>query len=129
MNALVTKVLGAALLATALALVFRKKLLASYSRRVGVLSEKQTAGFTVLTGAILGLLVTISIIVSPAWRTYALGRAEVAVERAVFLHQHDDVFDVANRAGPVVGWNGERVANAQRQHAQRGGGTGGMRGG
>jgi uncharacterized membrane protein YfcA len=60
MNALVTKVLGAALLATALALLFRKKLLASYSRRVGVLSENQTAGFTVLTGAILGVLVTIS---------------------------------------------------------------------
>ncbi|HWY63509.1 MAG TPA: sulfite exporter TauE/SafE family protein [Rhizomicrobium sp.] len=60
MNALVTKILGAALLATALALVFRKKLLASYSRRVGVLSESQTVGFTVLTGAILGVLVTIS---------------------------------------------------------------------
>jgi len=60
MNALVTKVLGAALLATALALIFRKKLLASYSRRVGVLSESQTAGFTVLTGVILGALVTIS---------------------------------------------------------------------
>jgi uncharacterized membrane protein YfcA len=60
MNALVTKVLGAALLATALALLFRKKLLASYSRRVGVLNENQTTGFTVLTGAILGALVTIS---------------------------------------------------------------------
>jgi hypothetical protein len=60
MNALVTRVLGVALLATALALIFRKKLLASYSRRVGILSESQTAGFTVLTGLLLGVLVTIS---------------------------------------------------------------------
>ena len=60
MNALVTKVLGAALLATALAIIFRKKLLASYSRRAGVLSERQTATFTILTGIALGALVTIS---------------------------------------------------------------------
>ena len=40
MSALITKVLGVALLATALALVFRRRLLASYSRRVGVLSEQ-----------------------------------------------------------------------------------------
>ena len=49
-----------ALLATALALVFRRRLLASYSRRVGVLSEQQTFRFTVLTGVVLGVLVTIS---------------------------------------------------------------------
>ena len=60
MNALITKVLGMALLATALALIFRKKLLASYSKRVGVLSERQTSFFTTLTGAVLGVLVTIS---------------------------------------------------------------------
>jgi uncharacterized protein len=60
MNALITRVLGVALLATALALVFRTRLLASYSRRVGVLSENQTIGFTVLTGVVLGVLVTIS---------------------------------------------------------------------
>src|ERR1700743_2659724 len=42
MNALITRVLGVALLATALALLFRKRLLASYSARVGVLSEGQT---------------------------------------------------------------------------------------
>jgi uncharacterized membrane protein YfcA len=60
MNALVTRVLGVTLLATALTLVFRKRLLASYSRRIGILSESQTIGFTVLTGAVLGVLVTIS---------------------------------------------------------------------
>jgi uncharacterized protein len=59
-NALVTKILSVTLLATALALVMRKRLLASYARRVGVLSEKQTITFTVLTGVALGVLVTIS---------------------------------------------------------------------
>lgn len=59
-SALITRVLGVALLATALALVFRRRLLASYARRVGVLSEEQTFRFTVLTGVFLGTLVTIS---------------------------------------------------------------------
>lgn len=59
-SALITRVLGVALLATALALVFRRRLLASYVRRVGVLSERQTFHFTVLTGLVLGVLVTIS---------------------------------------------------------------------
>jgi uncharacterized membrane protein YfcA len=57
---LVTKVLGVTLLLTSAALFFRRRLLASYSRRVGVLSEKQTRLLTILTGLILGVLVTIS---------------------------------------------------------------------
>lgn len=60
MNALVTKVLGAALLATALALIFRRRLLAGYARRVGILSQRQTRNFTIVTGVALGVLVTIS---------------------------------------------------------------------
>jgi hypothetical protein len=60
MGVMITRVLGAALLATALALVFRQKLLSSYSRKVGVLSESQTRFFTILTGVCLGVLVTIS---------------------------------------------------------------------
>jgi uncharacterized membrane protein YfcA len=60
MNALITRVLGVALLATALALLFRRRLLATYSRRVGVLSERQTKVFTILTGVALGVLVTLS---------------------------------------------------------------------
>jgi uncharacterized membrane protein YfcA len=59
-SALVTKVLGAALLSTALALIFRRRLLATYARRVGVLTAEQTRRYTILTGAILGMLVTIS---------------------------------------------------------------------
>lgn len=60
LNVLITRVLGIALLATALALVFRKYLLDTYSRRVGTLAEKQTFRFTVATGAFLGVLVSIS---------------------------------------------------------------------
>jgi len=59
-SALVTKVLGVALLCTAAALLFRRRLLATYSRRVGVLSETQTRGYTIVTGVALGVLVTIS---------------------------------------------------------------------
>ncbi|HXB52062.1 MAG TPA: sulfite exporter TauE/SafE family protein [Rhizomicrobium sp.] len=59
-GALVTKILGVALIFTALALLFRRRLLATYSRRVGVLSEPQTRAFTVITGVALGVLVTIS---------------------------------------------------------------------
>lgn len=59
-SGLITKVLGVALLATALALIFRRRLLATYARRVGVLDPRQTLRFTVLTGVFLGVLVTIS---------------------------------------------------------------------
>jgi len=59
-GALVTKILGVALIFTALALLFRRRLLATYSRRVGVLSEPQTRAFTIITGVALGVLVTIS---------------------------------------------------------------------
>jgi len=59
-SGLVTKVLGVALLATAAALLFRRRLLASYSRRVGTVTESRTFTFTVLTGVLLGVLVTIS---------------------------------------------------------------------
>jgi uncharacterized membrane protein YfcA len=56
----VTKVLGGALLCTAAALLFRRRLLATYSKRVGVLSEGQTRTYTILTGVALGTLVTVS---------------------------------------------------------------------
>ena len=59
-SAVVTKVLGIALVLTAAALVFRKRLLETYSRRVGLLSEDKTRLYTVLTGIVLGALVTVS---------------------------------------------------------------------
>jgi uncharacterized membrane protein YfcA len=59
-NALITKVLGAALLLTAICLIFRRWLMEVYSRRVGPLSRAQTVRYTVITGAVLGTLVSIS---------------------------------------------------------------------
>jgi uncharacterized membrane protein YfcA len=56
-NALVSNVLGAALMVTAAALVFRTWLLRAYAAKVGRLSPKLTLRYTVLTGAILGVLV------------------------------------------------------------------------
>ena len=56
----VTKVLGVALLLTAGALLMRRRLLASYSKRVGVLSERQTMLLTVAVGLFLGVMVTVS---------------------------------------------------------------------
>jgi uncharacterized membrane protein YfcA len=56
----VTKVLGVALLLTAAALLMRKRLLATYSRRMGVMSDRQTFIYTVATGVVLGMMVTIS---------------------------------------------------------------------
>ncbi|MFO1248979.1 MAG: sulfite exporter TauE/SafE family protein [Alphaproteobacteria bacterium] len=57
---IVTKVLGVALIFTAAGLLLRRRLLATYSRRVGVLTERQTRTFTIMTGVVLGVLVTIS---------------------------------------------------------------------
>jgi uncharacterized membrane protein YfcA len=59
-SAIVTKVLGVALLATAAALLLRRRLLASYSQRVGVMSESRTRTSTIVIGIALGVLVTIS---------------------------------------------------------------------
>ncbi|OAI43956.1 hypothetical protein AYO42_01240 [Rhizomicrobium sp. SCGC AG-212-E05] len=57
---IVTKVLGVALLLTAAALLMRKRLLATYSRRMGVMSDRKTLIYTVVTGVVLGMMVTIS---------------------------------------------------------------------
>jgi uncharacterized protein len=48
------------LILTSMALVFRRRLLATYSRRVGVLTESQTRLTTIIVGLVLGVLVTIS---------------------------------------------------------------------
>ena len=85
MNALITRVLGVALLATALALIFRNKLLAGYSARVGVLSEGQTAFFTTLTGVILGVLVTIS----------SVGAGALGVTALILLYPELPVIKIA----------------------------------
>ncbi len=57
-NKLVSEVLAVALFITAAALLFRTRLLAYYADKVGTLTPRQTLGYTVLTGAILGVLVS-----------------------------------------------------------------------
>lgn len=56
-NAFLSKILGATLLVTCYALVFRRQLVVFYRERVGFLGDSRTHRFTVLTGAILGALV------------------------------------------------------------------------
>jgi uncharacterized membrane protein YfcA len=60
MRDVVTIVLSTALFATAMLLVFRRRLLAFYSTRVVELDPGPTAWLTVLAGALLGVLVSIS---------------------------------------------------------------------
>jgi uncharacterized membrane protein YfcA len=57
---LITTMLSGALAATAAVLIFRQRILALFAARVGELSLRRTAGLTVLLGAALGLLVSIS---------------------------------------------------------------------
>jgi uncharacterized membrane protein YfcA len=57
---LVTKVLGPALILTALALVLRRPLVRFYAKRVSGFSPEHTRNLTIATGVVLGALVTIS---------------------------------------------------------------------
>jgi len=57
---LVTKVLGVALFFTALSLIFRRTLMQLYANRVGELPPATVRNLTVLTGAVLGVLVSLS---------------------------------------------------------------------
>jgi len=56
----ITFLLGLALLATSLTLIFRARFVAWYGARVGELDAGRTAAATVATGAVLGLLVSIT---------------------------------------------------------------------
>jgi hypothetical protein len=57
---LISRTLGAALLVTALALVFRASLVAYFAARFPDLRLRRTAALTVVIGGVLGLLVSIS---------------------------------------------------------------------
>ena len=59
-QAVMTAVLSSTLIATAVVLLFRKRILAPYSGHTDERAPCRTAGLTVLVGAVLGLLVTIS---------------------------------------------------------------------
>jgi hypothetical protein len=57
---IVTKVLGFALFLTAVSLVFRKQLVRLYAERVGAVDPVLARNLTILTGAVVGALVSIS---------------------------------------------------------------------
>ena len=59
-NRLITTLLALALLTTSLALLFRRQILARYSARLETLSAGRTSTLTMLVGAALGVMVTIS---------------------------------------------------------------------
>jgi hypothetical protein len=59
-SGVISRLLGAMLLLTALSLVFRRQFLALAGNRLVTIAPRTTTVFTVLTGALLGVLVTIS---------------------------------------------------------------------
>jgi uncharacterized protein len=59
-SALITIVLSGALFFTAAVLILRKQIVALYSAHVGELDPRRTAQLTVVAGAVLGMLVSIS---------------------------------------------------------------------
>jgi hypothetical protein len=75
-HVLITRVLGFALFVTALMLFLRKPLMEWHERHLGAIDPRFTARATVLTGAVLGLLVTIS----------STGAGAIGVTALVFLY-------------------------------------------
>ena len=71
-GALITRVLGFALYLTAAALILRPWLLKHYAHRLEGLSFEATRSYTILTGAVLGVLVTISSVGAGALGVIAL---------------------------------------------------------
>jgi uncharacterized protein len=59
-NSVITSALGWALLVTAVAILFRKTIVAFFQRRTKELTPGRAAGLTILLGAILGVLVSLS---------------------------------------------------------------------
>jgi hypothetical protein len=52
---------------------------------------------------------------------HALERAEIMVERAVFLHQDHDVLDVADGAGRIIGRDGQGALDGRWKGGKRAG--------
>jgi uncharacterized membrane protein YfcA len=59
-NHIITVILGGALIATAIAILFRRIILDFFRKRVRALDPRQVTVFTILLGAILGILVSLS---------------------------------------------------------------------
>jgi uncharacterized protein len=75
---LIAGVLTIALFATALMLVFRDRIVARYGAHVGKLSEERIATLTVIVGAALGVLVSIS----------SVGAGAIGVTALILLYPH-----------------------------------------
>jgi uncharacterized membrane protein YfcA len=75
---LITKVLSVTLFVTAAVLIFRRDLLAFRSARVGDWGPRRTARVTVVFGAVLGVLVSIS----------SVGAGAIGVTALVLLYPH-----------------------------------------
>ncbi len=59
-SAVITTVLGVALILTSISLVFRAKLVSLAEARFGEISPERVRGLTILTGVVLGVLVSLS---------------------------------------------------------------------
>ena len=77
-GALTSVVLGAALFATAAALIFRRPLIAFYLRHLGELSERGTRAVTIAMGGVLGILVAIS----------SVGAGAIGATALILLYPH-----------------------------------------
>jgi uncharacterized protein len=88
-RSLITLVLSIALFVTAFALVFGGRIVAAYRARVSELDAKRTAINTVLVGALLGVLVSIS----------SVGAGAIGVVALVLLYPH---FPVAKIVGSDI---------------------------
>ena len=73
---IITSVLGGALLITAISLVLRRPLMRFHARHAGALDPKVVTILTIATGAVLGVLVTIS----------SVGAGAIGVTALVFLY-------------------------------------------
>ena len=78
MRDLITTVLSVALFVTAGLLIYRRRLLTFFAARVGELSARQTNRLTFLSGAVLGVLVSIS----------SVGAGAIGVTFLILLYPH-----------------------------------------
>jgi uncharacterized protein len=73
---LITAVLSGALFVTAASLIFRRRLIEAYGARIGGLEPRRTKMLTIATGAVLGVLVSIS----------SVGAGAIGVSALVLLY-------------------------------------------
>ncbi len=77
-GSLITWALSGALFVTGIALIFRRTILAAYAAHVGKLSSRRTALLTVATGAVLGVLVSMS----------SVGAGAIGMTALILLYPH-----------------------------------------